>query len=314
MDGHLVVPLASAERRRFGRATVLGGHRLGLEPMFGDAALVDLLDRFPRERLLALHMGEDPARRGENRLALHAGLTGTELLRAVRRGRLWLNLTRVELADTRLRRLVDGLYGNLAAELPGFAPGHLQANLLISSPRAQVYYHVDGPASVLWHLRGRQRLWVYPADDARFVGREALEDIFAGVGHEDLPYEPAFDAAAEVHDLVPGQWVAWPQNAPHRIGNLEGLNVSLSTEHFTAAGRRRARMHVANRFFRLHGWPGLEAREDGAAAWAKVLVQRAAHALGLDPRPPKHHDATLRVAPDAPGGVMPLGLGSRGHA
>jgi hypothetical protein len=291
----------------FGRHTVLGDHRLHKTELFSDAALIELLDGFPRQNLFALHMGSDPTRSGENRLALHDGVSGAELLRAVQNGRLWLNVTRVDRADVRYRRLLDRLYEQLSEQAPGFAPLASQGTLLISSKNALVYYHADGPASVLWHIRGRKRVWVYPPLDERYMKRELLEDIFAGVRHEYLPYEPGFDAAAQVYDLEPGQWLAWPQNAPHRVTNLDSVNVSLSTEHFTRDSVRRSRVYVANRFFRtrLH-WRGLSAREQGAGALGKILVQGAARRLGLNPVQFKRHAPALRVAPDAPGGVVPL--------
>lgn len=302
-----IVELAEQHRPDFGRRPVLGGHRLHLAELFADEALIELLDRYPREYLYALHMGTDPARSEENRLALHDGVSGAELLRAVRNGRLWLNITRVDRADARYRRLIDGLYRELRAQVSGFSPDASQGTLLISSPRALVYYHADGPASVLWHLRGRKRVWVYPALDPRYMKRELLEDIFAGVRHEYLPYEPAYDEGAQVFDLEPGQWIAWPQNAPHRITNEDSLNVSLSTEHFTPESRRRFQVYVANRFFRTRlGCKELSAREDGVAALAKTLVRRSARRLRLDPLQFRTHTPSLRVVADAPGGVVPL--------
>jgi hypothetical protein len=301
------VGVPAADRARFGRAPVVGQHGLAGHELFTDAALIELLDRFPRERLFALNMGSDPARVEENRLARHDGVSGAELLRAVRNGRLWLNVTRVDRADPAYRRLIDGLYSELSAQLPDFSPDASQGTLLISSPRALVYYHADGPASVLWHIRGRKRVWVYPALDERYMKRELLEDIIAGVRHEYLPYEPAYDEAAQVYDLDPGQWLAWAQNAPHRVTNLDSVNVSLSTEYFTPASRRRSRLYVANRFFRTRlGSRRLSAREDGAGALAKAVTQRIARRLGLDPVRFKRHTAVLRVAPDAPDGVLAL--------
>ena len=303
----LLLPLPALSWADFGRRPVLGQHALDRCDLFSDAALIELLDRFPRHNLHALSMGIDPTRSDENRPAMHAGVSGAELLRAVRRGRLWLNLTHVEQADARYRALIDALYAELAAQVPDFRALASQGTLLISSPRAMVYYHVDGPASVLWHLRGRKRVWVYPAGQARFVDREALEDIVAGARHEYLPFETAFDDAALVCDLEPGQWIAWAQNAPHRVTNLDSLNVSLSTEHFTAQSRRRARVHAANRYFRLRwGLAGLSAREDGPAAALKAVLHRLARQAGLDRTPPKRHTPTLRVDPDAPEGVTAL--------
>lgn len=312
MSAHLS-PLSPPCVDDFGRHSVQGRHRLPEQALFSDAALIDLLDRFPRQHLYVRSMGADPARLDENLLARHDGVSGAELLEAVRRGRLWLNLTRVDRADAACRGLITELYDELRAQLPGFAPHACQGTLLISSPHALVYYHADAPASVLWHIRGRKRVWVYPALDARYLRPELLEDIFAGVRHEYLPYEAAFDAGAEVFDLEPGQWIAWPQNAPHRVSNLDSINVSLSTEHFTAASRRRFRVQVANRFLRTRlGWRDPSAREDGACALAKTVLQRLARKLGLDAVQLQPHVPALRVVATAPGGVVALSAAPAG--
>ncbi len=303
----LAVELPEKLKPDFGRQPVVGSHRLQDHELFSDEALIDLLDHFPREHLYALSMGTDPARVEENRLASHDGVSGAELLQAVKNGRLWLNVTRVDRADARYRRLISELYEELSAQVPGFFPDASQGTLLISSPNALVYYHADGPANALWHVRGRKRVWVYPALDQRYMKRELLEDIFAGVRHEYLPYESAYDEGAQVYDLEPGQWITWPQNAPHRVTNMDSVNVSLSTEYFTRESRRRFQVYVANRFFRTRlGWKNLSVREDGLAALSKTVVQRVARKLGLNPLQFRHQIPVLRVAPHAPGGVIAL--------
>lgn len=309
-----LVQLCAVDRGEFGRQPVVAQHNLHRCRLFDDAALIDLLDRFPRENLYALTMGTDPERPEENRLAVNEGVSGAELLRAVRSGRLWLNITRVDRADERYRALIDDLYAKLAAQVPGFAPDLTQGTLLISSPRALVYYHVDGPASVLWHIRGRKRVWVYPPLDPRYVQREALEDIFAGARHEYLPFEAAFDAAARVFDLEPGQCLTWAQNAPHRVVNFDSLNVSLATEHFTRRSRSRARVYTANRFFRTRfGLNGLSTDETGAVATVKSTLHWMARKTGFDrASSAKRHVATLRVDSDAVNGVAPLETGAGG--
>ena len=302
------VSFAGAAPTDFGRRPLVAQHDLHASPLFGDAALIDLLDRFPRENLYALTMGSDPTRPDENRLALNEGVSGAALMRAVRSGRLWLNITRVDRVDARYRALIDQLYATLAAQVPGFTADSTQGTLLISSPRALVYYHVDGPATVLWHIRGRKRIWVYPALDTRYVERDALEDIFAGARHEYLPFDPTYDAGAFVCDLEPGQWIAWPQNAPHRVTNLDSLNVSLSTEHFTRQSRSRARVYAANRFFRARlGCRDLSTNEAGPIAAAKATAHWLARKSGIDRiSDKKRHTPTMRVDPDAPGGVVAL--------
>lgn len=301
------VELSTEQAFDFGRRPLLARHNLHQHELFTDAALIDLLDRFPRQHLYALTMGEDPTDTNGNRLAVHDGVSGAELLQAVKNGRLWLNITRVDRADAAYRALIDELYAKLTAQTRAFVPIASQGTLLISSPHVLVYYHADGPASVLWHIRGRKRVWVYPALDERYMQREHLEDIFAGVRHEYLPYETHYDAAAVVYDLEPGQWVTWPQNAPHRVTNLDSVNVSLSTEHFTRESRWRARVYTANRFFRTRlGLRNLSTRERGPAAVLKTVVHRLAAKAGLDPIQPKRHTPSLRVDPRAPGGVVAL--------
>jgi len=302
------IQLSATDKADFGRRPLVAKHNLHQSGLFTDAALIDLLDHFPRQHLYALTMGNDLMRSEDNRLALHEGVSGAELLRAVKNGRLWLNITRVDRANARYRALIDQLYTQLAAQVPGFSPVASQGTLLVSSPHALVYYHADGPASALWHIRGRKRIWIYPALDERFIRRELLEDIFAGVRHEYLPYEHAYDQAAVVYDLEPGQWATWPQNAPHRVTNLDSVNVSLSTEHFTRQSRWRARVYCANRFFRTRlGLRNLSARESGPAAAMKTVIHRLANKAGLDPLRIKRHAPSMRVDPDAPEGVVALG-------
>jgi len=306
------VQMYEADAAEFGRRPLVASHNLHRSDLFTDAALIELLDTVPRQNVHALTMGSDPTRPDQNRVAIHEGVGGAELLRAVKNGRLWLNITRIDRFDARYRVLIDELYAQLGAKVPGFVPDSSQGTLLISSPHALVYYHVDGPATVLWHVRGRKRVWVYPALDARFAPREALEDIFAGTRHEYLPFDVSFDADAAVYELMPGQWTAWAQNAPHRVTNGDSLNVSLSTEHFTAQGRWRARVWAANRFFRTRlRMTRLSTRESGAGAVLKALVHRLARQFGLDRAPAKQHTATLRVDPDAVGGVVPLDASGR---
>jgi hypothetical protein len=294
-------------REDFGRRPLMATHNLHRDELFSDAALSELLDAFPRQQLYALTMGHDLTRPDENRLALHDKVSGAELLRAVRNGRLWLNVTRVDRVDSNYRRLIDRLYEQLAAQVPGFEPIASHGTLLISSPHALVYYHADAPASALWHIRGRKRIWIYPPLDERYASREILEDIFAGVRHEYLPYKPEFDSAAICYELSPGQWATWPQNAPHRVTNLDSVNVSLSTEHYTVATRQRHRVYRANRFLRTRfGVRNPSTKETGVATAAKVLAHRVLFKLGLDRVQYRTHVPAMRVDADAPNGVVAL--------
>ncbi len=301
------VQLSAKNLTEFGQQPMSATHNLHQADLFSDAALIELLDNFPRQHLYALTMGSDPRQTEGNRLALQDGVSGSDLLRAVKRGRLWLNITRIDRVDARYRALIDRLYEQLSTEVPGFSPLASQGTLLISSPHVMVYYHADAPATLLWHIRGRKRVWVYPALDSRYMQRDHLEDIYAGTRHEYLPYTQSYDHGAVIYDLEPGQLLAWPLNAPHRVTNLDSVNVSLTTEHFTTQSRQRARVYNANHFLRTRlGLRNLSCRESGIATQVKTLFHRTAYKLGIGHMQTRRHIATLRVDPDAPEGVIAL--------
>ena len=109
----------------FGKEPLLARHNLHQNPLFSDESLIELLDRYPRELVYAITMGYDPSRE-ENRLAANDGVTGRDLLEAVKRGRFWLNVTRVNRVDPRFRDLIEQLYGQLARAVPGFEPQKTQ--------------------------------------------------------------------------------------------------------------------------------------------------------------------------------------------
>lgn len=302
-----LIEIPENARREFGLRSILASHNLNGSELFTDEALIDLLDRYPREHLYALTMGYDDAGTDQNRSALHDGVSGASLLEAVKNGRLWLNLTQVHQADRRIRDLIGELYSQLEARLPGFSPVSTAGTLLISSPDVLVYYHADASPSVLWHIRGQKRIWIYPANDERFMRQSHLEDIYAGVRHEYLPFEPSYDRGAVVYDLQPGQWISWPLNAPHRVTNLGNVNISLSTEHTTRESSAHARVYVANRYLRTHlGFRNLSVRETGASAFLKTALHKIARKVGLDPLELKRHIPALRVDPNAPGGVVAI--------
>ena len=299
--------LDSDQRRTFGDVPMVGSHSLRDHRAFSDDALAALLDRHPREHVYALTMGVDPTRPDENQLVLHDGVSGKALLDAVKRGRLWLNVKRVDEHEPTYAAIVDELYASLHDQVPSFVVDQVKTTLLISSPRALVYYHVDGAPSLLWHMRGEKRVWIYPALDERFITRDQLEDIHAGVAHEYVPYQTELDTYAREVILHPGDFASWPQNAPHRVENLGSFNVSLSTEHYTRASRRRARVFGANRFFRTRfGRRPKSIRDTGLVAVAKAIAHRLATMLRLERSRPKHHVPSMRIDLEAPRCVRPL--------
>ncbi|MEM8945880.1 MAG: cupin-like domain-containing protein [Planctomycetota bacterium] len=250
-------------------------HGLGETGLFTDEALAHILDTHPAEDLSISTMGVDPAvfdwREGERNV-----VSGAELLQLVRNGQLWINCRKMLVHNEEYAKVFNQLYDEIEAGKPGFRAEQRTANLLISSPTAWVPYHVDMPVNMLWHIRGTKRVWVYPHFDKRFASAHVLEKVCSGEWSEDVPYDASFDKYALVYDAQPGQLITWPQLAPHRVRNLDGLNVSLSTEHKNVRARRRINVHTANHLMRNKFGKACESIDvDEYAAYAKQVLARA---------------------------------------
>ncbi len=248
----------AATRHAFGRAPSRHAHGLSRDPLFTDAGLAELLDRYPREDVGVYTMGEGPDSWRRGRLG---DISGSELVQAVKDGNLWLNLRGSSARDAYLGAMNRRIFGELTRALPGFAPFRTDLALLISSPGARVSYHLDVPRVMLFHVRGRKRVFVYPRE-APYIAAQDLERVVTGATTEAIPYDHGFDAGAQVFDLDPGDMLSWPQNGPHRIENGPDLNVSLSVEYMTPAALMRANAVLANAWLRERsGYDGgLEAR------------------------------------------------------
>lgn len=264
------------EDAELGNEVVRVNHRLTELDLFTDESLTRLFDEHDPEELLIYRMGPDHRRMDDFQFGERGKLSSAGLLDAVRAGQTWLNIINLTENHDRYHELVDQIYDELEAQVPGFHAIERSANLLVSSPNAKVYYHADAPLNMLWHLRGRKRVWVYPGDE-RFAPREWVEKIFTRESDDDLPYDPEFDQFATPFDLEPGQMLTWSQNVPHRVENLSGLNVSLTTEHYTPQAKKKKMTYKANHYLRRwFGWRTTSVEVDGPIAAIKRTAFRVA--------------------------------------
>lgn len=287
------------------QGVLVARHRLADTGLFTDDALADIIDNHPAADLSINTMGVDPGvfdwREGERN-----GVSGRELLQLVRDGQLWINCRKMLVYQPDYARAINQVYDEIEAGKPGFKAEQRSANLLISSPTAWVPYHVDMPINMLWHIRGTKRVWVYPHFDQRFAPAQVLEKVCSGEWSEEIPYNNSFDRYALVFDAQPGQLITWSQLAPHRVRNLEGLNVSLSTEHKNARARRRLNVHNANHLLRTKfGIACSSIEADGPVAHAKQALARAFRLAGKFVGKEKEqfvYPKTFVVDPNAPHG------------
>ena len=143
-------------------------------------------------------------------------------------------------------------------------------------------YHFDAAGVVLFHLRGRKRIFVYPGDEAH-LSELAMEQVVARQTTEEVPYVRAFEEDARIVDLEPGQALTWPLYAPHRVENLDRFCVSLSMDFQTWSTRFRNGALYTNAVMRSRGgsprYTDRMGREELAARWAVSLALRRMGAL-----------------------------------
>jgi hypothetical protein len=306
---HLLENWTPEQAARMERTIFVAQHRLHTLELFNDDHLIDLLDRHPRTDLGINTMGDDPTNRKEWQEGRAGNLDAEQLLQAARVGRVWLNVRRVMDHHPQYAECVRAVYADLERTCPGLSTFNHSANLLISSPGAQVYYHLDCPANMLWHLRGKKRVWAYPLE-AGLVSDETIEGVLCGEKSEELDFRREWDDLAIAHDLEPGEMITWPQHTPHRVVNTEGLNVSLSTEHMTPAAVRRNNVYMANRHFRkMMGGAWRSTETTGWRPAFKEFALRVARRIpAIAPAPPTgyKYPITFEVDLDAPGCVRQL--------
>jgi hypothetical protein len=283
----------------------VGEHRLGELDLFTDEALARALDAHPRKDLGVFTMGSNPARRQTWQEGDAGDLDGRTLLELTKKGRLFLTLRRLMDHHTVFHEAVNLLYDELET-LSGESIFERLASLQISSPTAGVYFQVDCRTTMLWQIRGKKRIWMYPMED----GAASAETIESALIGEEIAYRRELDRHAKVVDLGPRQVITWPQHTPYRAANTRGLNVTLLTEHVTRLAQRRNNVHLANRHFRRLYRRGFSSTEvEGPAAALKEAAIRVVRRLPLVAPPPPRVSSrpiTFAVDPQARGGVRLL--------
>ena len=287
--------------RGFERRIVRVRHTLHERPMFSDEGLARILDLYPRSALGAFTMGEDLEDWGSWRRGAVDGLSGEELLTAVQEGRLWLNLRHANIHLPEFAYLCGEISVEKERRL-GTPILNRDLGLLISSPNARVFFHLDVPLSSLWQVRGEKRIWFYPRSEP-YVSDAWIERCVLRTAEGQAPFRSEWDADAESFALNPGDMTTWPQNMPHRVDNGPMLNVSLSMEFMTPRARRRARVLHANGVLRRSfGWRPRVQDRPGPALAAK-LAFAAAHKLvkrsSTAPILPETFRITSKVRPRA---------------
>lgn len=291
--------------RRFGREVIAARHDVAQMALFSDAGLVDLLDTYPREKLGVWSFGAHREGLAEALRGRAGGLSGQELLDTVKRGHIWLNLRAANRELPSYDALCDAMFDAMSAAA-GRRILKRDMGVLISSPNMRVHYHLDIPLVTLLQLRGEKRVWLYPARMPYALDKQ-IERVALREQDEEIDFRAAYDYAATVIDLKPGDAITWPQMAPHRIQNGDMINVSLSCEFMTLGGLIRANEAYANGVLRQRfGLRPRRSRAHGPRMLAKAGLARVFKAMyGHHPRADVS-PVRFEIDPAAPGCIRRL--------
>lgn len=290
----------------WGSQTVKLQHMLHEHPLFQDEALMALIDDYPRSHYNVNTMSQPGAPKAFWREGEKGDATGAEVFQAIEKGRMWINLRKVMDVDQRYSDLLDEMFDEIRLNVPDFETFKRNMGILVSSPGAQVYYHCDIPGQSLWQVKGRKRVYLYP-NTTPFLPESEIEKVILGETEEEIHYERWFDNYADVIELAPGEMLHWPLNAPHRVENLDMLNISITTEHYTDDVRTQYAVRYANGVLRSRlGLQNLSPRIDGPTVYPKMALAAAFKFGGLQKARAMKRIVDFRIAKDAPDGLVDI--------
>ncbi|MGB0907883.1 MAG: hypothetical protein ACPGVT_10350 [Maricaulaceae bacterium] len=275
-------------------------HSLEETGMFSDEALADLIERHPLHLIDVCTMGEDAEKPNAFRTGDFRGLSGAQLVKAAQDGDVWINLRQVTNQHDKYGQLLNQTFAELKKLVPGFDVNGPKGGILISSKKTRVPYHADQTVTLLWHVRGTKRFYVYPSK-GDFLPDHAYESIILQETTEDVPYRAEFDDQATILRLEPGELAIWPLNAPHKVEN-ETFCVSLTVECPTRKSAFKNSVFFANGVLRRKfGMSPSYSKSTSIGRMIKAAFGAAMRKMNYQPSEMVEHFVTFKIDPNAPG-------------
>ena len=290
----------------FGSGLSLFHHRFQESGLFTDEKLAELIERYPREYYMLNTMtaqGDEP----EWRSGEICNMAGQKVLQALSDGRIWLALRRFDVVCPEYDKLVHQAFAEMEVLKPGLKTFKHKSTMLISSPGARVLYHADIPYVCLFHVRGRKKLWLYNADNKLHLPDHTLEGVILRETEEEIGYDEAWDKEAQQVVLEPGTALSWQLNAPHRVDNLDGLNVSITTDYFTPHAQKKYGVYYANGVLRRKfGLSPQSTSTEGLGAYAKCAAALLFKKAGVMKSSEREMVSTFRLDPNQLGQIIDI--------
>jgi hypothetical protein len=260
-----------------------------------------MIERCPKHEL-GLESMPMEGERSERLFGELGDATGQQAIEAIEKGRMWMNIRRVMDWAPEYQTLLDKVFDEFEARMPGLKTFKRNIGVLISSPNMKVHYHADIQGQSLWQISGVKSVFLYPATDI-FVDPKNIEKILLRETTERMPYQSWYEEHATEFELHPGDMITWPLYAPHRVQNHDCLNVSVTMEHWTNDIWRSYAVHYGNGVLRRAvGLQRPSTRADGLAVYPKAASALIWKKLGRQTMGDVVKSRDFRVDPAAPNG------------
>lgn len=99
--------------------------------------------------------------------------------------------------------------------------------IFINSPNRITTYHIDRECSWLYQIQGRKTISIFDPTDRDVLPEWEIEKFWEA-DNNAATYRPQYQSRAAVFELLPGQGVHIPVNAPHWVRNGPEVSVSLN--------------------------------------------------------------------------------------
>ncbi len=280
-------------------------HSLHTSPLFSEEAIADLIEQTPPEHYNLATMGHD-TKRAEWREGIVGGASGKETMEAIKNGRLWLNIRHCQDFDPRYKAVLDQLFEEFEAHMPGLQTYKRNMGILVTSPKCQTFYHFDLPGQHLWQIKGRKKVYIYPNREP-FLPNIDRQRVIMKETREEFPFEEWYDDYAEVYNLEPGQMAYWPLHAPHRVENEDCLNISLTLEHWDTDVRNLYAVHYGNGVLRRTlGYHAANHQPHGFHIYPKAALSLAWKKLGMESKTVFKDEVDFKIDASKPLGLADI--------
>ncbi|NNC38167.1 MAG: hypothetical protein EX271_00415 [Acidimicrobiales bacterium] len=289
--------------KKFRKDIITVKHRLSETGLFTDEALARLLNKHPSQKLDVCTMGKgtelfpNKFRTGDFRDS-----DGKTLIEAAKAGKIWINVREAMNVHPEYKAVLDQMYGAIS-DITGEPTFNARGGILISSPAARVPYHCDQTETILWHVRGKKRMYLYPPTE-EYLPDEAYHRIITNDREDDIPYSEDMDKGAKAFDLSEDEMISWRLNAPHRVDN-QSYCVSVTTEYSTKESAFKNSVMFTNAVLRQKF--GVDSRWADASMpekYVKSIAGRVLRKIGAYDNPDSDDMVTFKVDKNAPGFIV----------